>query len=173
MEGTSIQEISAIQMNALTRQIVDVYHEHAMPDNPDQWARRHIHGLNEKFLQQHGFPNEETLLRDFKRWLRGKDVLSIYANAPSKEATALNLVIHDMNIPSWAERVYQSYHQTVLSFKNEFIPILDKRCCAEAHISFVKYPLKRLNETEIAKRDFGFHCSLYDAYELYLCYIAN
>lgn len=173
MEGVSIQEVSAIQMNAFTRQIVDVYHAHAMSNNPDEWATRHIHGLNKTFLQRHGFPNEETLIRDFKRWLRGKDVLAMYANNPSKEAMALNLLIKDMNIPPWAERVYQPYHQTVLTFKNEFVPILDKRCCAEAHSAFVKYPLMRLNETEIAKRDFGFHCSLYDAYELYLCYITN
>ena len=173
MEGESIEEVSAIQMNALTRQIVDVYHAHALSQNPDTWATRHIHGLNKNFIQRNGFPNEDTLIRDFKRWLRSKDVLSIYANAPFKESSTLKLVIKDMNMPPWAERVYQSYHQTALIFKNAFVPILDKRCCAEAHNAFVKYPLMRLNESEIAKRDFGFHCSLYDAYELYLCYITN
>lgn len=173
MEGTSIQEVSAIQMNALTRQIVDVYHAHAMADNPDDWARRHVHGLKKTFLQERGFPNEECVIRDFKRWLRGKDVLVMYANGPAKESMALNLPIKDMNMPPWASRVFQSYHQVALTFKTQFVPILNKRCCAEAHADFKKYPLMRLNPTEIAKRDFGFHCSLYDAYELYLCYITN
>ena len=173
MEGESTQELSAIQMNAMTRQIVDVYHAHAVPDNPDSWSSRHIHGLNKTFLQRHGFPNEQTLIRDFKRWLRSKDVLSMYANNPSKEMSALNLIINDMDLPRWSERVCQPYHQLALTFKTEFIPILDTRCCEQAHSDFVKYPMKKLNETEIAKRDFGFHCSLYDAYELYLCYITN
>ena len=173
MEGTSIQELSAIQMNALTRQIVDVYHAHAVPDNPDTWSSHHIHGLNTSFLRSHGFPNETTLIRDFKEWLRSKDVLAVYANNPTKEMLALNIFIKDMDLPRWADRVCQPYHQMALTFKKELVPILDTRCCAQAHSAFIKYPMKRLNETEIAKRDYGFHCSLYDAYELYLCYVTN
>ena len=173
MEGASVQELSAIQMNAFTRQIVDVYHAYARSYHPDSWSRSHIHGLNMTFLQNHGFASEEALLHDFKTWLRGKNVLAMYANDPSKESSVLNLPIKDMCMPPWAERIYQPYHQMSLTFKREFIPILDKRCCAEAHCSFIKYPLKRVTETEIAKRDYGFHCSLYDAYELYLCYIEN
>jgi len=174
MEGSSIQELSAIQMNALTRQIVDVYHGHAQsPCSCDRWARSHIHGLNTSFLQRHGFANQGMLIYDFKRWLRGKDVLAMYANDPAKEASVLNLPIKDMGILPWAERIHQPYHQMARTYKNDFIPILNMRCSSEAHSSFVKYPLKRLSETEIAKRDYGFHCALYDAYELYLCYITN
>ncbi len=173
MEGTSTQELSAIQMNALTRQIVDVYHAHAATPYPDTWARLHVHGLNPRFLQDHGFPSEQALIIDFKRWLRGKDVLAMYANNPGKEADTLNLPIKDMDIPRWTNRVYQPYHQMSLTCKREFIPILDKRCSADAHSCFRKYPMRKLNETEIAKRDFGVHCALYDAYELYLAYITN
>jgi len=169
-----VQELSAIQMNALTRQIVDVYHGHAAsPCSCDSWARSHIHGLNSRFLQQHGFPDEATLVCDFKEWLSGKDVLSMYANNPAKEAATLNMPIKDLKLPPWFERIHQPYHELSLTFKNEFIPILNKRCCAQAHSSFTKYSMKKLNETEIAKRDYGFHCSLYDAYELYLCYVTN
>lgn len=174
MEGENIQELSAIQMNALTRQIVDVYHAHARcACSCDSWARLHIHGLHPQFLQHHGFPDQIDLINDFKNWMRGKDVLAMYANDPAKESAALNLPIKNMNIPRWAERVYQPYHQVALSYKKEFIPILNKRCCAEAHSHFLNYPMKKLTDTEIAKRDYGFHCSLYDAYELYLCYITN
>ena len=173
MEGDSLQELSAIQMNALTRQIVDVYHAHAKPCSSDSWSRSHIHGLNPQFLHRYGFHCEETLILDFKKWLRGKDVLAMYANDPYKESDILKLSIKDMNMPRWAERVYKPYHEIAVTYKNDFIPILDKRCCAEAHSSFVKYPMRKRSETEIAKRDFGFHCSLYDTYEMYLCYIAN
>ena len=174
MEGSSIQELSAIHMNALTRQIVDVYHAHAVCACAcDTWARCHIHGLQPSFLNHHGFPSEAALIYDFKDWLRGRDVLAMYANDPKKESTALNLPIKDMDIPPWRERIYQPYHQMALTFKRDFVPILNKRCCSEAHSAFTGYPLKRVTETEIAKRDYGFHCSLYDAYELYLCYIAN
>ena len=102
-----------------------------------------------------------------------KDIVSLYGNNPSKESNILNMAVIDIGLPPWADRVYQPYHQMALSFKREFIPILDKRCCLEAHAAFRRYSMKRLNETEIAKRDHGFHCSLYDAYELYLSYISE
>ena len=173
MEGTPIQELSAIHMNAFTRQIVDVYHAHATCHRADIWPRLHIHGLNPNYLERYGFPDEESLINDFKEWLRPKDVLSIYANNPAKEVGVLNMPIMDVGIPPWAERVYQSYHQMAIAFKSEFIPILDKRCCPEVHSCFKRYPIKRLSEGEIAKRDHGFHCALYDTYELYLCYISS
>lgn len=173
MEGTPVQELSAIHMNAFTMQIVDVYHAHAKSYQSDWWSRLHVHGLNRNFLNHHGFPDEESLMQDFKEWLAPKDVMTMYANDPSKENEVLNLNIKDIRIPPWADRIYQPYHQMALTYKNDFIPILDKRCCNEAHSMFKRYPMKRLSETEIAKRDYGFHCSLYDAYELYLCYVTK
>ena len=160
-------------MNALTRQIVDVYHAHADTTHSDTWARYHVHGLNPLYLRDHGFPSEHALIQDFKMWLRGKDVLAIYANDPRKEAAILNLPIKDLELPRWADRVFQPYHQLALTFKRDFVPILDKRCSADAHSAFRKYPMRKLNETELAKRDFGVHCSLYDVYELYLAYVTN
>ena len=173
MEGSPVQELSAIQMNAWTKQIVDVYHAHAFSHQTDLWARLHIHGLNLHFLKSHGFRDEETLIQDFKRWLVGKNVVNLYANNPVKESEVLNMPITDIGLPPWADRIYQPYHQMALTYKREYVPILDKRCCFEAHAAFTHYNMKRLNETEIAKRGHGFHCSLYDAYELYLSYISN
>ena len=72
MEGTSVQELSAIQMNAETQQIIDVYHAHACSSHLDSWARKHIHGLNPVFLSKNGFPNEDSLIANFKQWLSGK-----------------------------------------------------------------------------------------------------
>ena len=172
MEGTPIQELSAIHMNALTKQIVDVYHAHANTYKDDSWSRLHIHGLNLFYLERYGFHNEEALIHNFKDWLRPKDVLNIYANDPKKESQLLNMRVTDLGLPPWAKRVYQPYHQMAVSFKQDFIPILDKRCCLEVHSMYRRYPMKRLSATELAKRDHGFHCSLYDAYELYLCYVS-
>lgn len=160
-------------MNALTRQVVDVYHRHALSEVPDVWSRLHLHGLNRLFLKEYGLPNEAALVHDFKQWLSGKDVLAMYGNDPGREMKCLGMNIKDMEMPKWAERSRQPYHEIALAFKNNFVPILEKRCCAEAHASFSKYPMMRHNVTELAKFHFGFHCSLYDAYELYLCYICN
>lgn len=171
MEGSSIQELSAIQMNALTRQIVDVFHEHARTEDRDSWARFHVHGLSPDYLKEFGHPNEDQLILSFRKWLRGKEVMAMFANDPAKEEKALNMCINDMTMPPWRDRVYLPYHQIALTFKNNFTPILDKRCCKDAHCSYSGYPVKSHSRTELAKREFGFHCSLYDAYELYLCYI--
>lgn len=173
MEGTPIQELSAIQMNASTRQIVDVYHAYAATTDDDFWARKRIHGLNPCFLLHNGFPTEAALIHDFRSWLQGKDILVMFANDPVKEQTSLELKVHDMELPPWAERITQASHEVSLAFKNNFIPVLDKRCCQAAHNKFVGYHLFKENATEVAKSTHGFHCSLYDAYELYLTYVMN
>lgn len=173
MEGDSIQELSAIQMNVMSRQIVDVYHKHAKSDRTDFWSRLHLHGLSKLFLEEYGLPSEKALLEDFKKWLAGKDVLAMYANDPKMEEAILKLPIKDMGLPRWAERGFHPYHQTALAFKRNFIPILDKRCCKDAHSSFSSYPMKKHSKTELVKHEYGFHCSLYDSFELYLCYVTN
>lgn len=173
MEGDSIQELSAIQMNALTREIVDVYHAHARTIDGDFYARRHIHGLNVLYLNAHGFHSESQLIQDFKKWLRGKDILVMYANDPTKEKTVLNLTIKDMELPPWKQRVSMHAHQTAVAFKKNSVPILNKSCPKDAHSAFVGYPVYRNTATELAKRSHGFHCSLYDVFELYLYYVTD
>ena len=41
-ERETIQDLCAIQMSVVTRQIVDVYHAHAVCHNHDDWVRDHI-----------------------------------------------------------------------------------------------------------------------------------
>lgn len=173
MEGDSIQELSAIEMNALTREIVDVYHAYAKPEDGDVYARRHIHGLSVLYLKTHGFLSEKDLIADFKKWLRGKDVLVMYANDPTKEKSALNLIIRDMNLPVWKERASMFVHQTALAFKKNSVPVLNKTCPKQAHGAFVGFPICKNSATELAKRNHGYHCSLYDAFELYLHYVTD
>ena len=173
MEGESIQELSAIQMNAFTRQIVDVYHAHAKTEDSDSYSRLHIHGLCKMYLDAFGFLNEKALIDDFRKWLRGKDILAMFANNPSKEKTALNLPVKDMNIPPWKERVSMFVHQTALAFKKNSVPVFNKSCSKHVHSSFAGFPVFRNTETELAKRSHGYHCSLYDAFELYLHYVTD
>ena len=160
-------------MNIMTRQIVDVYHAHAHLQGRDEWSKLHIHGLNENFLKANGFPNESVLINDFKKWLRGKDILAMYANNPHKEKTVLQLPVLDINLPGWAERSSLISHKTALAFKRNSIPIVDRVCPAEAHSAFKFYPVFRHSPTELAKKDFGHHCSLYDTYALYLHYVLD
>ena len=173
MEGESIQELSAIEMNALTREIMDVYHAYAKCDFGDTYARRHIHGLSVSHLNANGFPNEKTLIDNFKKWLRGKDILVMYANDPSKEKTILNLPIKDINLPIWKERVAMFTHQTARAFKKNSVPVLNKSCPKEAHSAYLGFPLRRNTDTELAKSSYGYHCSLYDSFELYLHYVTD
>ena len=173
MEGDSIQELSAIEMNALTREIVDVYHAHAKTEDGDFWARRHIHGLSVLYLNEFGFRSEKALIDDFKKWLRGKDVLVMYANNPTKEKTALNLPVKDMNLPPWKYRVTMHANQTALAFKKNSVPVKNKTCPKHAHNAFVCSPVRNNTATELAKRSYGYHCSLYDAFELYLHYVTD
>ena len=170
IEGQPSQELSAIVMSVESRQIVDVYHKYAQSNEPDDWARQHVHGLNPSFLQSHGFADEAALVSDFKKWLRGRDILVMYANAPHKEKTVLNLPVLDMGLPCWERRTSLLSHQTALAFKRNSMPILSTTCCADAHRNFKFYPSIRNSPMELAKQDFGHHCSLYDVYALYLHY---
>lgn len=165
-------------MNISSRHIVDIYHGHAHSKSPDDWARRHVHGLNLSYLKTHGFPNEEALVLDFKKWLRGKDIIAKYANAPAKEMKLLNCpFILDIGYPEWSTRPNLMSHQTARDFKKVSLPIGSSKhsvsCPHEAHAEFKFVPTPRMSHTELAKKDYGFHCSLYDAYALYLHYVTN
>ena len=173
MEGDSIQELSAIEMNAQTREIVDVYHAYARTEHGDFYSRRHIHGLSVIYLNEFGFQSEKSLIYDFKKWLSSKDVLVMYANNPTKEKTALNLPVRDMELPVWKERISMFANQTANAFKKKSVPVLNKTCPKEAHAAFHYYPVRNNTSTELAKRSYGYHCALYDAFELYLHYVTD
>ena len=73
--GETIQELCGIQMNVITRQIVDVHHAHAVRHSHDNWAYDHIHGLALHFFRQHGLSCEAALIYKFKQWLRWTQTL--------------------------------------------------------------------------------------------------
>ena len=165
-------------MSVADRHIMDIYHAHAKSTVSDDWARRHIHGLNRVFLEKSGFSNEEALVADFRKWLRGRDVLCMYANSPAKEISLLsNHTIYDIHYPNWEDRISLVSHQTAYRFKHLSIPITSlagyKSCTKEAHNEFTFVPTPRRSPTELAKKDYGYHCALYDCYALYLFYLCS
>lgn len=168
-------------MSIANRHIIDIYHAHAQPNAYDGWSRRHIHGLNRSYLKTHGFSNQKALVSNFKEWLRHQNVIAMYANAPAKEARLLNNAnILDLRLPNWSEREYLMSHRTARDFKMKALPITSvkgfKSCPSEVHSEFEKIhrPLpQHLSLTDLAKKRYGYHCSLYDVYALYLHYVTD
>lgn len=184
-EGEPTQEFSAILLSAEDSHIVDIYHEHAqvsLPYDIDRWSRHHVHGLNRDFLESNGFQNEEALIKDFKSWLEGKKIKDIYANDPFKEN---KMFIEDLGIgpitnveyPPWKKRVHLLSHKIAFRYKESALPITSYNsyvsCTKYVHNEFLYVPTPHQTSTQIAKRNFGYHCSLYDAYALCLNFLID
>lgn len=84
-EGEPCQELSAVAMSIANRHMMDIYYAHAYSDEPNDWSHRCVHGLNSSYLKTHGFLNEESIVKDFKKWLLGHNMLGMFANEPKKE----------------------------------------------------------------------------------------
>ena len=160
-------------MDFVTKEIIDVFHDYAFTNRPDTYSRRHIHGLSNDFLEAKGHANPFELITAFKRWLAPKSHILLYANNPKKEMDELRAYICDIGLDGWTNRITKTYHVIANTFKKHFIPICSKRCSPEAHSSFVGTLMRPNNSSDAAKEQHGFHCSLYDAYELYLFYVTS
>lgn len=184
-EGIPTQELSAILLSADDYHIVDIYHQHAgvdLPFDPDTWARHHVHGLNREFLENEGFQNEEALISHFKSWLEGKNIKETYANDPSKENKLFADVsgigpINDIQYPVWKKRVHLLSHKIAFRYKDCGLPITSLNsfvsCTKYVHNEFHYVPTPQRTPTQIAKENFGYHCSLYDAYALCLNFLVD
>ena len=171
MEGTPIQEISALEVDIKTKAIVDVFHYYGDYNKRDKFARQHVHGLNKFFLKCHSSGNEAKLIESFLLWLKPKNVRTIYANNPVKEAAVLKLPIVNFPLPIWVERQHKRYHRVAIFMKNTNYPICQIVSCSKsAHSSFINSVQHRNPEITLAKEKHGYHCSLYDVMELYLFY---
>ena len=157
------------------RQIVDAFHGYAYTTQDDAWARKRIHGLSLSFLKERGYSSEAELVTVFKSWLRHKNYLNIFSNGPQKEQKALSLNVFDLPLPPWIERHNQPYHVVAQCFKDINIRLLGKSCCREAHSAFEGFDRNQADDslTMLAKERHGYHCSLYDCIELYLCFILS
>lgn len=168
--------MAAIAVNSDTLQIISVFHEFAKKQCEDRWSRLHVHGLNPNWLQEHAKYNNETeLLQAFRHWLRGRNVLATFANGPEKERLIFppNMFVHDLGFPMWCQRETRASHRMSFIFKRSFIPIFNKRCCSEAHSSFMNVPVNNGSSSELARLRWGVHCALYDCWEAYLFFVED
>ena len=160
-------------MDNQSYEIVSVYHKHIDCDpNHDTWSRRNYHGLNLSYLHRFGLRNECDLIIDFQMWLNSFDVKLIYANDPRKERILLQRnYINDILLPVWRDRVNEPYHRVAVHFKELNVSILDTKCGGYIHNAYSIDPFTKMTESQKLKSLHGYHCSLYDSYELYLFYL--
>ena len=168
MEGTPTQEMAAIEVNRNTNAIVDVFHAFAWTENPDTFARRHVHGINMNVVKYDSFPNEKIMIDVFKIWVNcKKNVSVIYANDAVRERMVIGFTIQNFNLLPWAKRKDSPAHQIAIRHKELMIPVLGRRCSLAAHSSFISPPSSSNPDTRAAKAKHGFHCALADVMELY------
>ena len=171
-----MQELSALVMDVRDNVVIAAYHEHAYcPPHKDQWARKHIHGLDPDLLKQHGFKCDDELFEDFHKWLTAFPKIQAYfANNPTKEKQALKLEIQDIGLPVWSERRKQRYHRIPNALKEDgdYLFMEHDVCChPDFHSKFQYTPVtKPYSENQIAKASETYHCSLSDVTELFLFY---
>ena len=168
-EGTTIQELAAVEINLETKMIMDVFHVYAYTAEEDNFARKHIHGLNLEYIKNHESIHccESALILEFKRWLQQKENIMIFCNDAEKERKVLGLEMYDFKLLPWAERTHCVSHQIAIRFKKLSIPVLGQSCSNLAHSCFVSAPACRNVLIEEAKHCHGYHCALYDVLEMY------
>lgn len=178
-EGTPVQEFSAIYVNPSDLLIKDVFHRFVRfpfeAYDPDMWARFNVHGLNIDYLREHGVTDEKTLVEEFKDWLSWHPHVTLYAHAPAKEEKLLGLPIEDVKLLPWIERDTHVSHKVACNLKQVNFPVCNVRC-REAHSSFVRWSSSEKycnKQSELIKRTFGHHCSLYDSVECFLYHTEN
>lgn len=172
-EGEPIQELSALEMNFKTKEIVDVFHGHAFTCEADSFSRKHIHGLDPAILKQNGYENLSQLIKAFHSWRRHKHSIIVYGNDPGKECKQLKMYISDIGLDIWMMRDFKPYHEVALTFKKHSIPICGRQCCKEVHSKYQGVNVRPYNMGDAAKERHGYHCSLYDCFELYLFHVSH
>ena len=151
--------------------IIDVFHAHGnVPSMRDDiWARRNIHGLSLDFLNDHGFPSEHELRAAFHVWFSKRNSVVNFVNNPAKESKFLNIKLTDVELPIWTERARCPAHQIALAFKRHETPIGNAVCFSSIHNCYSPREYNEsMDDRTRAKKEWGFHCLLYDAYEAYL-----
>ena len=170
-EGNPIQELSAVAV--LEKTILSTYHKYAYcTPTCDLWSRYHVHGLDPSYLLMVGFSDEQTLVKDFKRWLQQFSCVKLYAKDPNRAQMFLSMSVNDIALPSWTERHKRYYHHAALRAKLSEHPFCHLVCKRKNHKYFhVKSISGCTTHLEKVKVAYCYHCSWYDVYEMYLFHL--
>ena len=176
LEGHPPQELAAMVMHTRTYKIIDIFLEYASFKksnsnfDDDNFCRRNVHGLNLKFLNNHGVESPEKLRDNFLEWYHDlyPKPSQIFANNPGDEVKFLGLEIENLPLPKWIDRQFTPTHLCSRIAKYASRSFLGVSCDMNCAHSSYKPFLKARKESDIARRRHGVHCALYDVYELYL-----
>ena len=171
-EGIPTQEFCAIIADADNLNVLDIYHKFAFASG-DIWSRRNVHGLNTNFLRNFGFSNASILVNDFRKYISCYKVVKVFENCPNSVSYDFFHYIEDIRLPNWTTRVNERYHIVSNRLKKSNSYIFDLANC-NSHIHSSYKPYLNFNRcrklSERVKLEHGFHCALYDTFELYLFY---
>ena len=170
-DGISIQEFCTIMVDIDNLDVLTIYHKFAYASG-DIWSRRNIHGLNTDYLYNFGFSNAKLLVNDFRKHISDYKVVNVFENSPNSVSYDIFQYIEDLRLPEWTTRVNQRYHILANRLKESNCQIYNVNCNSHIHSSYKPYKTFRScrKESERVKLQHGFHCALFDAYELYLYY---
>ena len=171
-EGEPCQEFTALYADMESKSVIDIFHCHvAYPTDSydcDWWARRYIHGLKTTYLRKNGVKNVEELVENFTVWLSTRPHDGIYAHAPRKEIDLLRMPVSHVALLPWKERRNDPSHELAVDMKLTKKDVCGVHC--NAHNVNTRWRPKNahsLTMSDIAKINFSFHCSLYDAAEIF------
>ena len=157
-------------MDAKTLQIVDVYHEFHDVWESDTFSRANVHGLNPEVFEDRAFATEQKLVNHFLEWLLPKNYMKVFGHAPGRESKRFNIVIEDLKLPCWADRDGELFHIFANRCKMDEAIFCGRRCIRANHSSYCRNMPAR-TAGQLARERHGYHCALYDCFELYLFYL--
>jgi hypothetical protein len=175
------------------REIIKVFHDHACPDitTPEdqkrhQCAARYCHGIKLHVIQQLTSKNSEQLqtsAEQFANQFPHAWILSADEKFESDVRTFTSTWQHkakynNVELEKWVPRIQEQSHQLAVQAKRSEEKICGVKCSYSRlhHPRISAYTTfdprtgfrKEPNESQRARLSSGSHCSLYDAYELFL-----
>ena len=102
-------------------------------------------------------------------WFSKRNSVANFVNNPAKESDFLNIKLTDVELPTWVERAKCPAHQIALAFKHHETPVGNASCFSRIHSCYSPRECDdSMDDRTRAKKEWGYHCSLYDAFESYL-----
>ena len=151
--------------------VVAIFHEYAADTQEEStFVQKHIHGLNQKYIKLYGMRSSDSMIFKMQQWLDAWPDAVVLTNDPVREEILLGRPVTDIKLPQWADRVKLRSHQLARGMKLRNQHIYGTLCpITSAHADYKGWPYNRTN-TDIVKKDYGPHCALYSAAELYFFY---